>query len=1162
MVRGCYGGMEAGVTVPTATSMAGVADEHCSYNVNQTPDDSETVDSSDQKWYAKGFYGRQGSQDNKHADYFVTDCTQQPRGDTLEGYGSALCNEEEGTDNLNENGEARQNVGNTTTGFTGSIYCHSDYDKSGMRKIMADSKWSKVHLSNDLEATVVGTGAVIGGVVLGPIGGAVGAGIGKAVYDGKGKKLSELYLDSKVSDLKIERLPLRKAMPNDDDHMSYDCSNRKSEYETFQNRCGDNRVDTGVGTRGGAGAGYKNTANGALRDRCHTKEFTLQTSCGATGLMSTTAFRDPRLLGLNSQDNSDPKNLSTDSYDSIGWKDVQEENQEACCLGGGTFIQTRRPMGEECAVHGDCVDTELGDDGKAKATTIKCFDKDKPHEYVKEGKTGICRREKEGTCFDRVVFRSKYEPFDYGYYLATDGKKCTYRLPVEQSDLEKRQSSDPKRLEVQGNAAAHPRTCDPNWSAFYSEHHVHLPSWVKACSIHFETFCRQVVDGVPRWRRDDKVGEICRAWVRGRQLSGKDLQDETKVKAKTSENLLLQKMCARANLSTSLAGEMLRFCNGRVTEDCVGGKGHCPRWKTNRWREFCEEKLGSHFPVQHDRLVWKYCKEHPLDPACDCLAGEYVDPNASFVEATDAIPCGEPRVCKDADGKEVPGIRRESECGKCEDNSLKDKEACKAAGKAWTAYAWKKVPAQLSKDRYDSRRFTCMTYNGDTIKQVGTMNRNLWVSACNPSLAATSNAHVLLPKHKWAEAKGSKSCDIDVQSDLYTEGDHCPLTEYQCQKQEVPESVCINMLDLRNQTCVAVGGGACTKIDNLSQLNNCGFQDLAKKQNECYAKPECKDGGCSYSFSNRLITEPQLVDGAMQQVEYKCETVSQCPKPSDCTGDCSVMCLGGGGQNCVGNKCTTDKGDCYRVTETCSTPSNPAPQQPTLSVCPTGSGWDRAKQQCIVDHVETAKDTLDELNRKAREQRERDKACGCGVGKGFDMDKGKCVEGFQTTKAAAARCPTIFTNNNACCNEVGKGWVPDASSLPFSEAFAARVCKAGVLTTDEAAAKCKAETDRLHQEHTARVHARNKACCGVAGLGIGIHGTCVEGAETSLDNANDCIRRTWRPIDYVFLSPLLLVAVGIALAMRQKTRKMGSALAAIGVVGTLAWGGYTGYKKA
>ena len=51
--------------------------------------------------------------------------------------------------------------------------------------------------------------------------------------------------------------------------------------------------------------------------------------------MSTTAFRDPRLLGLNSQDSSDPKNLSNQANDSIGWKDVQGENQEACCLGVG-----------------------------------------------------------------------------------------------------------------------------------------------------------------------------------------------------------------------------------------------------------------------------------------------------------------------------------------------------------------------------------------------------------------------------------------------------------------------------------------------------------------------------------------------------------------------------------------------------------------------------------------------------------------------------------------------------------------------------------------------------------------------------------------------------------------------------------------------------------
>ena len=146
--------------------------------------------------------------------------------------------------------------------YVGSIYCHSNYDKSGMRKIMADSKWSKVHLSNNLEATMVGTGAAIGGLVLGPIGAAAGAGIGKALYDKKGEKVSELYVDTKVSELKIERLPLRKAMPNDDDHMSYDCSNRKVKHETFQNRCGDSRVDTGTTTTGGAGSRYKNTEEG------------------------------------------------------------------------------------------------------------------------------------------------------------------------------------------------------------------------------------------------------------------------------------------------------------------------------------------------------------------------------------------------------------------------------------------------------------------------------------------------------------------------------------------------------------------------------------------------------------------------------------------------------------------------------------------------------------------------------------------------------------------------------------------------------------------------------------------------------------------------------------------------------------------------------------
>ena len=36
----------------------------------------------------------------------------------------------------------------------------------------------------------------------------------------------------------------------------------KVKHETFQNRCGDSRVDTGTTTTGGAGSGYKNTEGG------------------------------------------------------------------------------------------------------------------------------------------------------------------------------------------------------------------------------------------------------------------------------------------------------------------------------------------------------------------------------------------------------------------------------------------------------------------------------------------------------------------------------------------------------------------------------------------------------------------------------------------------------------------------------------------------------------------------------------------------------------------------------------------------------------------------------------------------------------------------------------------------------------------------------------
>ena len=233
-----------------------------------------------------------------------------------------------------------------------------------------------------------------------------------------------------------------------------------------------------------------------------------------------------------------------------------------------------------------------------------------------------------------------------------------------------------------------------------------------------------------------------------------------------------------------------------------------------------------------------------------------------------------------------------------------------------------------------------------------------------------------------------------------------------------------------SQPDVRGGRGRGAKIDNLSQLNNCGFQDSAKKQNECYAKPECKTGGCSYSFSNRLITEPQLVDGAMQQVPYKCESVAQCPKPSDCTGDCSVMCLGGGGQNCIGNKCTTDKG-----TATVSPKHAPRrgrlrrPLRHRRRAAPPGLGGTVPSSSASQTTPRLPKTPSTSKTRR-RGNNESATRHAAAAEKGFDMARGKCVEGFKTTKATAERCPTIFANNNACCDEEGKGWVPSDKSLP------------------------------------------------------------------------------------------------------------------------------------
>ena len=1160
LVRGCYGGAELGLSVPSEKE-GSYPDPHCSYNVNQTPNSSETVSSATQSdhTYAKGFYGRQGSQDNKHADYFVTDCTPRPDGKGI------IADKDCKLDGL------------TADGYTATSLCASSKDKSGLSKLMTESKWSKVHLSNDLEATSVAAGAVVG-IVFTPIGSAIGAGIGKAVYEINKTKVSELYLDSKENELKIQRLPLRKAMKNSAEKLSYDCSNRKVASENYPDRCGKGGNVAGS-IAGGSGKGADDTPTGQLRDRCNAEEFTLQSSCGVTGLMNTTAFRDPRLLGPEDKDTSDAKKLSNEANDSIGWKDVQVENQEVCCLGAGTFIQSRRPMGEACTKHGDCVETTVDENKVTKATNIKCFDDEDPTKYVKDGGTGTCRREKPKTCFDRLVFRSKYTPANYGYVLATDFKKCNYRLPVAQNKVQKKESSDPKRLEVQGNTSPHPRTCDPNWSTYYSKNHMHLPSWVKGCSLHFETFCQEVVGGKPRWQHDNKIGRICKAWVVGRQVSGKK-ERTTKITAKTYANKLLLKMCDRADKKGSLVNDMIAFCNERVehaNEPCMHDTKYCPRWKTKVWGgfangepQFCE-LLSRHYPVQYDRLIWAYCDKHKYDESCDCLAGEYVDPNATRREPTDTVPCGEAYVCEDLDGKDT-GIRAGDECGKCSDATVKTQQECKDGGKTWTRYNWAKKKHILPDSRYQRRLFTCNTYNGNTVKQVGTRNRNLWMDTCNVAMGDGLLSHVLMPRYKWAPSYG-KVCTINPSEEEYQAEkqtlDMCPLSEYNCEKQDDIPNICINMIDVRNQTCIAVGGSVCTSFQNVSQVNNCGFGDIVKKQDDCYKKPECKKSGCSFSF-----TEEPIVDSKLKNIE--CVTVDDCPKPSDCTGDCSTMCFGNKGQNCIGNKCTNQKGTCRRVKQTCASKEKIKKMKKTEQntrnrevQCPMGQGWDGEQNKCVSNHKTSTLDVLKYKKHMEAVHRANARTCGCAPGLGYNGQE--CVEGYKTSHAEAVACQMKKDHayNAACCQDKNKGWTPDQldDGVLFSKQYASKICKLAVQTDKDTADRCTAENERLHKEHVRLTEKRNVICCGHKSIGRK-NDHCLEGEETSLEEANKCLqtqwRRQWRPNDFVFLTPLVLsVLAPFLLATNWKHKKTAMTLLIIlGVLGAAGWGGATAVEKA
>ena len=1288
LVRGCYGKTESGNSVPGKENSGGTVDDPiCSYNVNQTPDSSDTV--STQPFWAHGFHGRQGSQDNKHADYFVTDCTLRGAGGVQDG--------SSGFDPdclLQQNSPAGKNT--TLDGYSGDVDCSSNFNKVGMEEIMGvDKVWSKTYVAGK----VLGLASVQGDV--------------DSDLEGN------LHHTDDFSQLKINRLPLWKVQPNSADKSSYDCSNRKSHSdETYPERCG-----ISITAHGGSGWGAKKTKVGELRDRCNAEQFGLQYDCGATGLMMTTGFRDPRLREGVSED---PSNLSTSGKDSIGWSDVTE-NKEACCLGAGTFIQSRRPMGEKCQSHADCVGSTLDDNLAIQTTNIRCFSNDHPEHYVKDGETGICRRDvkqgSESKC-DRIVFRSKYNPSNYGYLLAADLNKCTSRIPRTQTDAEYKTSSNPKRLEIKNNESPHPKTCDPNWSPYYSSSHMDQQAWAKACTPHFADFCKQtgrethrislphikvthlsrfyvllyylsdfgmenrllnlwsdswntksrndwerynytnpmvevagnpysmqkgktifdlvakdsvvlisnnismtlekskvitggsIYDTVipdnmkekvymlelqqslsalwpsaltpvaqlqnletevqnfeavynifkPRWKIDSSenkdLANMCRNWVVGKQTGGQGLHKEevptidqklvkatnvslskndkkktTNLQSETSafiyeSNSLLHHMCKLVDTPDSYVNNVLSFCNQRVKNtdkkatfrgDVEGtclpynAKGdrpaYCPRWKTEEYGKpegLCERMMTT-YPVEYDKLIWDYCSTpfdfndrensgHMYDPACDCLAGEHIDPNAEFTDDDSVLRCGDP---DDWDNRVI-----------------------------------------TDDVRYNRRILTCTTLEaGDTIKQVGLMNRNMWMETCNPLMRDTLLNHVLLPQHKWDDTDGTKSCDIDplaVKADgnsAYSGSASCHMNRYQCQKQDSPPNICMNMIDMRSMNCVAVDGGVCAKFDNVNMLNNCGgtdYGDVSNQQIECISKScpvegpdgEMIDKPCYYRFRVE-----DMLDNEGNKL--KCGESHACPSlDPKCGDDCRIQCVGGGGQNCISGECFETDGVCQMWTESCISSSDNADYENLARYkndadcgCPKGDGYDPENGTCVPGKI-----TTDEVALKCRQdslikQRENDKACLCESGYGFNPETQQCEENFKTTFAQAEICRNDDIMNQKkrnmkCCGSVDHGWNENSMSVSsFQEQYAKKECLPNVDTNESTAIKCEVEKDRLAVQLSNTKKQRNIECCDLPNFGWRLSSSsylsaesqfkdrlCKEDVQTDIESAHQCKR--------------------------------------------------------
>jgi len=331
-----------------------------------------------------------------------------------------------------------------------------------------------------------------------------------------------------------------------------------------------------------------------------------------------------------------------------------------------------------------------------------------------------------------------------------------------------------------------------------------------------------------------------------------------------------------------MVNETLRFCNERVAnknEACIQNSSldtieHCPRWKTEKYGKGLCKTMAAKYPVEHDELIWKYCRKKPnkFDPACDCLAAEVVDENI-----TNEAPC------------EAPPNEMARE------------------------------PVIKDKMRLANRQLVCETYFGagrDTVAQVGYKNINNWVSSCSKT---NMNKHILHPVYKWSHESGPVCTidpkELDTLDDKKFEhrDDGCHIDQYDCTKQEVSPEICMNLIDMRNMNCVATGGGSCVSIEDLDMKNKCGGEPTF---NACEA---CSKQGLPCNKTS-------------EETEQKCATTDDCSAPVDCVdylgqgnsdmakkyGSCKMVCVGGGGQNCVGNECTPT-GVCTRINVRCGT---------------------------------------------------------------------------------------------------------------------------------------------------------------------------------------------------------------------------------------------------